>query len=285
MPATVLNCFEESQIKNKRLPQEWQDQSSLDELAEFLQLNWEQRSVFYDDGEISSHQQYLGFTGSKGIRTNNYIGTIVFRGQQLNIFPKVFREDKDDNDTEDLSLSHLMKNLTQWIQYSNKIDYPFISITSQLEDSKDLRELFITLYIHYIKQALEYGPFYRYEEKQEELGVIKGHIDFKDYINRKIPNGQSNRFLCSFSEFEFDNSVNRIIKFTCKCLVNETESVANKKIIRNILIRLNEVTDQRCTPSDCDGIRLSKLHRQYSVILSMSKMFLLNQTTTYQLSS
>ena len=283
MPKAVLNCFEESQIRNRRLPQEWQDQSSLDELAEFLQLNWEQRSVFFDDGEITSRQQYLGFTGSKGIRTNNYIGTIVFRGQQLNIFPKVFREDKDDNDTDELSLNHLMKNLVQWLQYCNKIDYPFISISSELEDSKDLRELFITLYLHYVKQALDYGPFYRYEEKQETLGVIKGHIDFKDYVNHKIPNGQSNRFLCSYSEFEFDNAVNRIIKYTCKGLSNETASTANKKIIRNILIRLNEVKDERCVPSDCDGIRLSKLNRQYSVILSMSKMFLLNQTTTYQI--
>ena len=77
MPATILNCFEESHIKNRKLPLEWQDQSSLDELAEFLQLNWEQRSVFYEDGQITSRQQYLGFTGSKGIRTNNYIGTIV----------------------------------------------------------------------------------------------------------------------------------------------------------------------------------------------------------------
>ncbi len=134
----------------------------------------------------------------------------MFKGQQLNIFPKVFREDKDDNETDDLSLSHLMKNLVQWLQYCNKIDYPFISISSELEDSKDLKELFITLYLHYVKQALDYGPFYRYEEKHEELGVIKGHIDFKDYINHKIPNGLNNRFLCSFSEFEFDNVVNRI---------------------------------------------------------------------------
>ena len=89
----ILNCFEESQIKNRRLPEEWQSQSSLDELAEFLQLNWEQRSVFYDDGEITSRQQYLSFTGQRGIRTNSYVGTIVFKGHQLHICPKVFRDD------------------------------------------------------------------------------------------------------------------------------------------------------------------------------------------------
>lgn len=283
MPNVVLNCYEESAIKNKKLPQEWQDQSSLDELAEFLQLNWEQRAVFFDDGEISSRQQYIGFTGHKGIRTNSYIGTIAFRGQQLNIFPKVFREEKHDNSTDDLDLNHLMKNLVKWLQYCTRIDYPFISISSQLEDSDDLRELFITLYLHYVKRALDYGPFYKYVEKQVDTGVIKGQVDFKDYINRKIPNGLNNRFQCCFSEFEFDNNVNRILKYTCRALSNSTSSLENKKIIRHVLLRLNEVSDVHCTPSDCDGIRLSKMHRQYSVLMSMSKMFLINQTTAYQI--
>lgn len=283
MSANSLNCFEESTIKNKYLPVEWQEQSSLDELAEFLQLNWEQRSVFYDDGKISSRQQYLDLSGYKTIRTNNYIGTIAFKGQQLNIFPKIFREFKGDTDTEGLDLKHLMKNLVQWLGYCNRIEYPFINITSDLEDSDDLRELFITLYLHYVKQALENRPFYRYEEKCEDLSIIRGHINFKDYINNKIPNGMSNRFNCSYAEFEFDNIVNRIIKYTCRGLVNSTTSAKNKKIIRQILIRMNEVSDVRCAPSDCDGIRLNKLNHQYIVLLSMSKMFLLNQTSTYQI--
>lgn len=283
MSAKSLNCFEESTIKNKHLPVEWQDQSSLDELAEFLQLNWEQRSVFYDDGKISSRQQYLTLGGQKTLHTNNYIGTIAFKGQQLNIFPKTFREFKGDTDTDELDLKHLMKNLVQWLSYCNRIEYPFINITSNLEDSEDLRELFITLYLHYVKQALENRPFYRYEEKCEDLSLIRGHINFKDYINNKIPNGMGHKFNCSYAEFEFDNIVNRIIKYTCRGLVNSTTSAENKKIIRQVLIRMNEVSDVRCVPSDCDGIRLSKLNRQYTVLLSMSKMFLLNQTSTYQI--
>lgn len=281
MVGEILNCFEESPIKNGKLPQQWRDQSALDEFATFLQHNWEQRSVFFDDGEVSSRQQFIGFNGQKGIRTNNYIGTVVFKGQQINIFPKVFREERHDNDTDQLELKHLMKNLVQWIQYCTRVDYPFVSISSQLEDSEDLKELFITLYLHYVKSALEHGPFYRYVDKTEDVSTIMGQIDFRDYICRKVPNGQHHKFLCSFSEFEFDNTVNRIIKYTCRCLRNATNSIENQKIIRWILIRLNEVSDVRCSPSDCDGIRLSKLHRQYAVLVSMSKMFLLNQTTAY----
>ena len=276
----MLNYFEESRIDNGKLPAEWQSQASLDELANFLQLNREQRAVFYDDGQVTSRQQYLAFTGQKGIRTQNYIGTIVFTGKQLNIFPKVFRTDREDNERDNLDLRHLMRNLVQWIEYCTKIDYPYINITSTLEDSTDLRELFITLYVRYVKNALDRGLFYRYEEQTEDCASIKGKVDYKDYFTRKYPNGQLDKFSCTLSTFEFDNTLNRIIKYTCKELLNEA-SKANQKTIRHILMKLNDVSDVRCVPHDCDTIRLSRLHKHYSIILSMSKMFLLNKTSTY----
>lgn len=276
----VLNCFEESTIKNKVLPSEWKAQTSLDELADFLQFNWEQRSAFYDDEAVTSRQQFLEFTGQQGIKTKNYVGTIVFKGQQLNIFPKIFREDKDDTDTSELTLKHLMKNLVCWIEYCTKIDYPYISISSDLDDSNDLRDLFIKLYIRYVKNALDRGLFYRYEEQTEACSSIKGKIDIKDYFSRKLPNGMPDKFSCTFSSFVFDNPLNRIIKYTCKSLMNET-SAANQKIIRHILMKLKDVSDVKCTPNDCNQMRLSRLHKNYSVILSMSKMFLLNKTSSY----
>ena len=276
----IINRYEESQIKNSKLPLEWQSQASLDELADFLQHNWEQRSVFYEDGKVDSKQQFLGFTGQKGIRTKNYIGTIVFKGEQLNIFPKVFRTEGDDQDTEDLSQEHLMKNLVRWLEYCNRIAYPFINITTELDYAEDLKELFISLYVGYVRSALERGLYYRYVEETEDINCIKGKFDLKDYYLNKIPNGMAEHFRCTYSKFEFDNDVNRIIKYTCKLLIN-IASKRNQKAIRNILVKLNEIEDVQCKPADCDKIRLSKMHGNYRIIVSMSKMFLLNKTSTF----
>ena len=276
----ILNRYEETVIKNQKLPQSWQSQKDLDDLEEFLQHNWEQRAVFYDDGKIESKQQFLGFLGNQSIRTNNYIGTIAFNGEQLNIFPKMFRIEAYDHDTDDLEQDHLMKNLIQWLAYCNRIAYPFINISTELRDAKDLRELFITLYIGYVRSALERGMFYRYVEETEDISCIKGKFDYKDYVLRKIPNGMSDKFRCTYSNFEFDNWINRIIKYTCKLLMNST-SRRNQKTIRNILVRLNEVSDVKCKPSDCDRIRLSKMNGNYKMIMSMSRMFLLNKTSGF----
>ena len=134
----VLNRYEYSKIANKKLPVLWQTQSALDELQEFLQQNWEQRYVFYEDNEKKTQQQFLEFTGQQGVRTKKYIGTIVFKGEQLNIFPRVFSTEKDDHETDDLTQSHLINNLVKWVEYCNKLEYPFLNISSELTDAEDL---------------------------------------------------------------------------------------------------------------------------------------------------
>lgn len=278
----ILNYYENKIIKNALLPAEWKSQESLDELLNFLQSNWEQRAIFYDDGKVNSKQQFLDFIGQKNIRTKDYVGTIVYKGHQLNIFPKVFKEFKDDDDRKSLDLQHLMHNLVKWIEYTAKIDYPYISIAADMENTDDLQELFVSLYVRYVKAALDRGLFFRYEEKTENLPTIRGRLDIKDYITKKYPTGQFGKFLCSYSTFEFDNLLNRVIKCTLKFVWN-IAMPSNQKIIRNLLNKLGEVSDQNCTPRDCDTIQLSKMQSKYKIILSMSKMFLLNKTTNYNL--
>ena len=280
----ILNRYENTIIKNNKLPASWQSQKDLDELEEFLQQNWEQRSVFYDDGEITSKQQFISFIGQKGIKTQNYIGTIVFNGEQLNIYPKMFRTDIDDQETDDLEQKHLMNNLIRWLEYCNKVEYPFISIYSELNDSEDLREFFITLYIGYVRSALERNLYYQYVDETDDCRSIKGRFDIKDYISRKVPSGRGNLFQCTYSKFEFDNKLNRIIKFTCMQILNAT-SKKNQKILRRILTKLDDVTLEPCTPADCSKVRLGNMNKNYRIILSMSKMFLLNQLSGYTMDS
>lgn len=276
----ALDRYEYSKIQNTKLPESWQSQSVLEEMKYFLQQNWEQRSIFYEDREIKSQQQFLDFIGSGGIRTKKYIGTIVFKGEQLNIYPRVFSTEKDDHDTDDLSQKHMLYNLVRWIEYCNRLNYPFINISSQLNNSEDLKDLFITLYIGYVRNAIERGLYYQYVEEMEDCPSIKGKLNLKDYLIKKIPNGKADKFQCTYSKFEFDTRVNRIIKYTCRQLLNVTNK-KNQKIIRTILIRLSDVSDVPCTPNDCNNIGLSKMHRQYSIIISMSKMFLLNKMSNY----
>lgn len=276
----MVNGFEFTKIKSKKLPEAWNEEGVLEELENFLQENWHQRSIFYDDGEVTSRQQFIDFDKKDGIKLQNYVGTIIFRGEQLNIFPKVFKEDEDDYDTDELQISDLIENLVYWLGYCDKLNFPFVSMKSELTDSENLMELFITIYVHYLRAALDRQRYHQYEDITDTGSLVKGKINIKDYAINKYPKGILNQMEYTYSSFVFDNSLNRIIKCTCQFLFNITNQISNKKILRNILMKLGDVSNVNCMPYDCDQVHLSTLHSNYRMILSMSKMFLLNKLNT-----
>lgn len=277
----MINAFEFQKVKTSRLPDSWKEDGALDELEQFLQRNWEQRSIFYSDHKISSRQQFIDFDRRDGFKTQNYIGTISFRGEQLNIFPKIFKEDEDDHDADGLEIKDLISELVIWLGYCDKFNFPFVSLKSAMSDADTFLELFITVYVHYVKAAVGRQLFFRYEEMEETGSVPKGKIDFKDYATRKYPAGQWNKLQYTYSGFVFDNLLNRIMKCTCRMLAGLTKQMSNRRIIHDILMKLGDVSDINCTPYDCDTIHLNLLQANYTAVLSMSKMFLLNKVSSY----
>ena len=272
----MINCFENQKIKTSKLPHNWSN--SLKELEEFLQLSWNQRSTFYDDGEsYHGKQLFLDFDVHDGIKAQQYIGTIKFKGEQLNIFPKVFQIDEDDYDASELTTDELLRSLTIWIDYCDKSMFPFIANKSELYDTNNLKELMISIFTKYLKKTIEKQLFFQYEDITETGSQIKGKINFNDYIISKYPQGDKHKFEYTYSNFSFDNKLNRIIKYVCKLLVNDEDSRSNKHELRKIVMRLSDVSDENCSPYDCDQIHIDSMHKNYSTILSMSKMFLLNK--------
>lgn len=279
----MINTFEFQKVKTSKLPDAWKEDGALDELELFLQRNWEQRGIFYSDHEISSRQQFIDFDRKDGFKTQNYIGTISFRGEQLNIFPKIFKEDEDDHDASGLDITELINELVMWLGYCDKFNFPFVSLKGEMNEADTFLELFITVYVHYVKAAVGRQLFFRYEEIEEVGSVPKGKIDFKDYSARRYPAGRWNKFQYTYSSFVFDNLLNRIIKCTCRMLDGLTKQMSNRRIIHDILMKMGDVSDINCTPYDCDTIHLNSLQANYTVILSMSKMFLLNKVSSHNM--
>lgn len=75
----ILNSYEESVISKTNLPSAWQSQKILGELEEFLQNNWEQRAVFYEDGKVESRQQFLDLPDVKLFVRKNILGRLYLK--------------------------------------------------------------------------------------------------------------------------------------------------------------------------------------------------------------
>ena len=274
----MINLFEFQRIPIKRLPSKWTEPHFIHELNNFLQLNWDQRKSFYNDNDTSGCQQFLDLSYRQDIGARNYIGTIYYKGERINIFPKVFKRNANDiYDTEMWNPQELIDNLVIWLGYCDKLNFPFIKTETDSSSIDNLLELLITIYVNYVKNAINKTPFYRYEDVEEELNFIKGKINIADYSANKITRGKNNLFKCNYSKFKFDNLLNQIIKTALRLLLKLSNNSQNIKEIRKLIARLSEVSDIQCSPFDCDKIHLNKLQRQYLSILGMSKIFLMNR--------
>lgn len=276
----IKNVYEETNIIRDDLPFEWNDDVVQDKLEEFLQLNWDQRISFYDDESKDSKQSFLDFKKKGIIRTNGYIGTIKFNGGQLNIFPKMFRESFESNDTKDLNINHLFKNLIFWLEYCQKSDFHYVKISSDLSETNNFKELFVVIFINNLNRVFSKTRYFQYEDKTEDISTIRGKFNVRDFYTKKYANGIIDKFQCSYSSFEFDNLLNRIIKFTCKMLINDTSS-KNQIELKNILMRLSDVEDVYCSASDCRKVKISSVYDDYRIILSLCEIFLLNSYSNY----
>ena len=278
----MVNLYEHQRIPKRLLNSTWHSPTFVEDLNSFLQANWNQRKAFYDDYSLSGKQKFLDLSRINDIGATNYIGTISFKGETINVFPKVFRLDEYDNYSNDeWKIEDLINNLILWMSYSDKLNFPFIEMKSSETSIDNLLELFITIYVNYVKNAINKAPFYRYEEKTEDTKTIKGKINITDYARNKIPYGNNDIFQCTYSSFEYDNLLNRIIKDTCRLLLRLANSQQNQAVLRKILYKLADVSDVKCSPYDCDKIHLNKLQRQYISILGMSKMFLMNKEASF----
>jgi len=271
-------AYEESE--NFNYPDSWNEQSVRKELLNFLQKNWEQRDSLFDDYSKRTKQQFLTIGKTGNLRTNNYIGTISFKGDVLHIFPKVFNVENKKPISKDL-----IKNLVQWLDYCNKFDSRFVSIKSDIDSDTNLKELFVTLFVKKLDLAIKHGLYFAYEEQQEDIKTIRGRFDLDNYLIKKVPNGKVDKLFCEYSSFEFDNLLNRIIKCVCSKIIKEGTRPTNEKKIREILNRFSDVKDTKCTVADCFKVRISKIQRGYLDVLSLCKIFLLNQEPNFAVNS
>jgi 5-methylcytosine-specific restriction enzyme subunit McrC len=277
-----LNVFEFKHLKSSELPKSWNNRDNLEKLEFFLQQNWDSRKIFYDDQLSMSKQQFLDFDSKDGLNTKNYIGTIFFEGEQLNIFPKMFKNNQEDIRTDVLNFDELLENLIYWLGFNDKLNFPFIKMKNDFSDSNSLIELIITIYIQYIKSSIQKARYFQYEDVTEISTTIKGKMNVIDFLRKRDFRNDFSHPECSYSSFLFDNKVNQIIKHTLKKILRISSKKSNIEIIRSLLKRFSDVTDSSFTPYDCETNRLSNLNSNYSTILSLSKIFLLNKSVEFR---
>lgn len=249
----------------------------------FLDEIWNNRETngyyFSDDPlvEKNKSQRFLQFLRkTKEVKSNKYVGVILFEDQKINLLPKIFYEGEREYSEQEIGGMH--QHILWWLSYCRKIKFPNYQTTLGSAKS-DFFEVLIYLFSKYTRELLSNSIYQQYEEIREELPHIKGRLNTQAYITENVARGQWQKLQCTYDAFVFDNKFNRIIKYVTNILFHATAEQQNKKHLREILFILDDVSDEPATAAECANIQFNPLFAEFETVRDYCYLFLNNSVS------
>jgi 5-methylcytosine-specific restriction enzyme subunit McrC len=222
------------------------------------------------EDEDDRYQPFLNFD-ENNIRACNYIGFIQNVDELIEIYPKVFRN--STNASKKLMLQHCFF----WFSYCRKTHFPFTQTSLDSDHIENFPELIIYLISKKILGITSTQPFMQYHRMEERITTVRGAINFHRYLNQSIVRGCYHLLECDHEPFIYDNAVNRIIKYTSRLLLKQTELVENQQLLNEILFILDEVDDVPCNPQDLDTVCFTPFFEEYNEVMQLCRLVIEQQ--------
>lgn len=256
-------------------------QSKLSEFVNYLSGVWQNRNRYVESSdELTEEEQqeeriqlqrFFDFTIDGKISARNYVGVVQYDGIRIEVYPKIFADDKAEN----TKLWQL--NMLYWLSYCRKVKFPFSFADVSKLQFDDFLELLIYIFANFTEDVISNQPFQAYQTIGEETPFLKGRISFEEYSKNNLTTGKWQNFFCNHEPFVYDNLFNRIVKYVTKRLLAVSENCLNQERLNEILFILNDVSDIPCSANDCDKVKLNPLFAEHKHIVDLCRLYLSNQ--------
>jgi 5-methylcytosine-specific restriction enzyme subunit McrC len=254
------------------------DFSGLEDFLDSIWKNREKSPYFSAKSEDTSEsQRFLNFLyRNNEIKSNKYVGVIHYNGHKIDLLPKIFYNAQ--RSYSEAQVSQIHNHILWWLSYCRKIKFPNYQ-TALGEAKSDFFEVLVYLFAKYTHNLLSSSIYLQYEEVQHELNVVKGRINAAKYINENIRTGRWHKVNCTYDSFELDNEFNQIIKYVATILFNASSSQDNKKLLREILYILDDVSDVKVTAEQCAAIKFNPMFGAFETVRDYCHLFLSNSVS------
>lgn len=249
-----------------------------DDLEKALDKIWVDRKQYslVDSQYFESNSKKQRFIEFKkdAIVPRNWIGTIHIRSNNedfaINLLPKLFYKENHKYTTDEID--SIFAHILWWLSGSEKQSFSTLENSLSALESNFL-EIFVYIFSRYTLDIFSTTTYHYYDSVFEELGTIRGSIDFNGYVNN-YSIGNKHILPCVFDSFQFDNLFNRIVKYVCTILKDFTCNTETKRNLEEVLFLLDDVQFVEVKPEDCEKVVLNPIYTEYKVILDNCNMFL-----------
>lgn len=134
-------------------------------------------------------------------------------------------------------------------------------------EKESFEEVLIDLFLFEVDRIIKYGLYKKYNLIEEESFFIKGKINLRESLLKT-----NNKVVCNFDDFNSNDIVNRIIKFTLnKLLFANSIDKDIKKKIKSKYFYFEEIPLKEFTLKEMSNLKFSRLNKHYELALKLAQ--------------
>ena len=205
--------------------------------------------------------------GNSWVTPGHYVGVVRVAERHYVVLPKIYRG---------VDPGQVLTFLGYQFGYAYGLRLP--ESPEGGTGSTSQKELFSEALYHSFASAtldvLRQRSFLSYQEVQDNIQTVRGRIDFPKHVRENVWRARYDRFNCVYEVYQEDCLFSRILKHVATLVRGRTRASQNVVLLTEILMRLDDVQDQRCSYLDCLRVRLNRYQRDFAPVLHYCALIL-----------
>ncbi|MFT5758551.1 MAG: 5-methylcytosine-specific restriction enzyme subunit McrC [Alteromonadaceae bacterium] len=207
--------------------------------------------------------------GCEVLQVQNYAGVIFTPDQtQIEILPKVGKQDKDNQESQKQARNSLLMML-KTLKGFRHIETHQASIASQ---KMPLLEVFITQFLQSVNTLVKRGLRSDYVAQQDNLTFLKGKLNVGKQLRHNFIN--KHKFQVEYDAFLQDRPANRLMHSALVAINSYTRSVKNQKLLRELLFVFSDIPQSCDYKVDFTRLKIDRGMNYYQRPLDWSRLIL-----------
>lgn len=201
----------------------------------------------------------------KGVKFCEYVGAIQIGPFLIEILPKA-----DKNNDSD----HWRDMLIDMLRAVGAFDIHAPSSSSLNIKPNSILDLYFEFYLNEIEYLIHRGLSKQYRKEKGNVTSLKGSLIFSKHIKENFIHKE--RFFVSYTVFDVDHKIHRIILKTLKLIQQvNTNSEINGRV-SSVLLNFPELDNINVSDETFERLQLNRKTEMYSKALEVSRLLLMN---------
>ena len=202
--------------------------------------------------------------GRNSVKFAHYCGVITLGSLTLEILPKIYGIEADPCSSR--------KYLIKMLACARNLKLHRGGLASISLQHHTILDVFICHFCELLNRELKQGMIRHYISNDENLNVIRGKLLIGQQL--KLNAVHREKLYCQYDELSQDNLHNQVIKYVLNLLSKLTTGLLARKLISELLMRFDSISDVMITPDLLDTLNFDRLSNRYKFIFEQCGWFL-----------